>query len=318
MKINFSSLFQVPLQKYKFFFIFGNDDGVFERALFFLQKKLGSPFQIKREEELLTSTGSRISLFANLEEAPSLFLILAVTDKLLKHVDQLQAGIFIFTSEKARAQSKLVTYFTQSSNSLAIAAYASPLLMTEFNFLVSEMVLPPPFKDLLFKTYQNDYRGLVSTLEKIKLFGEFSEEHYDFFLKDFSISEELTPLLHGFLLKNLKKITEAFSLVNHADVIPFLRLLNRSFQTLCELMPFTKSPQTISWQTLTPPVFFKEQPLYEAALSHWNSTDVHHFLEGLLTLEWKVKYSALTLSQVRQSLLDLIQNKELSSYNTSF
>lgn len=305
MKINFPALFKTPLQKYTFFFIFGNDGAVFERTISFIQKQLSSHYQLKTEEDLSTNTPSSPSLFDD-QSSLSLTLVPHVTDKLLKIVDQLKKGYFIFTSEKARSQSKLVTYFSQSSTSLAIAAYASPLTTSEFEFLVREMTLPVSFKGLLFKAYENDYMGLITTLEKIKLYGDVPVDQFDCFLEASLPSDELTPLIHAFLLRNVENATRAFSSINPSDLIPFLRTLSRSFQILFELIPFMKSPKSIPWQGLSSPVFFKDQPLYEIALSKWYSKEVQLFLETLLTLERQVKFSGFGLSQVQAGLLQML------------
>ncbi len=305
MKISFPSLFSAPIQKYRFFFLFGNEETVFERAISFLQKKLLSSLQIKAEVDLLNHTSLSPSLF-EAEENPSLTLVPHVTDKLLHHVDQLTRGVFIFTSQKARAQSKLVTYFTESPVSLAIGAYATPLLPSEFEFLIGDLNLPAHFKSLLFKTFQNDYMGLLSTLEKVKLFKDIPENQYEAFLGSFA-PDDFMPLLQAFLLKDIKKGTEASSFITSTDIIPFLRSLTRAFQTLFELMPFKNSPKSIPWQKLTPPVFFKEQPLYEMALSRWNFMEIRNFLEGLLELERKVKLSASSLPHIHHELLSFIK-----------
>lgn len=307
MKINFPSLFQTSLSKYRFFFIFGNEEEMFERISIFLQKKLSFPLHMITEKELLTSSSSQISLFDD-PSTPSLTFVSSVTDKLLTHLDYLKEGTFIFTSEKARAQSKLVTYFTQSPCSLAIAAYSSPIVMSEFDFLTSEMDLPMSFKDLLFKAYQNDYRGLLGALEKIKLFGKISEDHYYSFLTPAFSTTELTPLLHAFLLKDSKKVVETFSLLNSADLILFLRTIGRAFQALFELMPFRRSPASISWQKLALPIFFKDQPIYQAALSKWQKEEILSFLESLLSLEEKIKYRSFTPSQTSHDLLRFLKS----------
>lgn len=302
MKVNFSSLFKTPITKYKFFFIYGNDLSVFDRIIFFVNKNFSSPIQIKSEKELLANPCSQLSLFEDARNTP-LTLVFSVSDKILTHIDQLGEGPFIFTSEKARAQSKLVTYFSSSPHSLAIAAYASPLTTTEFEFLAGALEIPVSFKGLLFKTYQNDYMGLLAALEKIKLYGEVPESAYPSFLGSLSLSDDLQALLHPFLLRNQKKASEILLTVNPVDMIPLLRNLLRSFQTLYELMPFKTRPDAISWQTLKPPIFFKEQPIYQSALSRWSFGQVLSFLETLLKLEWKVKYERLTLSQMSQELI---------------
>jgi DNA polymerase III delta subunit len=302
MKINFSSLFQTPVEKYNFFFIYGNDKIVFERAISFLQKRFSCPLTLKTEEDLLKKTSSQPSLFDD-KGASSLTLVSPITDKSLKCLDDLKDGVYIFTSEKARAQSKLVSYFSDSRTSLAIAAYASPITTSEFEFLAQGMDMPASFKGLLFKAYQNDYMGLLTTLEKIKLYGDVPEAEYASFLTA-SSSDELTPLLHAFLLKDKKKAVETFSYVNASEAISFLRSLTRTFQTLFDLMPFQRTPKSIVWMKLSPPVFFKDQPLYEAALSRWQMGDVQRFLETLLNLERQVKFSAAPFSSVRQMLLD--------------
>lgn len=305
MKINFPALFRTPLQKYNFFFIFGNDVSVFERALSFLKKQLACPVQLKTEEDVFTHMQMPLSLFEE-QASPSLTFVPHVTDKLLKGIDGLKEGPFIFTSEKARAGSKLVTYFSQSPTSLAITAYASPLTTFEFEFLAEGLNLTASFKARLFKTYENDYKGLLTALEKIKLYGDVSPDQFDQFLSTSNSTDELVPLIHSCLLKNLEKATTSFSALGSADLIPLLRTLSRSFQILFELMPFKKSPKTILWQGLSVPVFFKDQPLYEAALAKWCTEDIHSFLETVLTLEQQVKFSTLPLSSFKQKLLDLL------------
>lgn len=302
MKINFSSLFQTPVEKYTFFFIYGNDKVVFERTISFLQKKFASPLTIKSEEDLLKKSSTQLSLFAE-KQTSLLTLVSPITDKSLKVFDDLKDGVYIFTSEKARAQSKLVSYFSDSRTSLAIAAYASPITTSEFEFLAHEMNMPAQFKGLLFKAYQNDYMGLLTALEKIKLYGDVPEAEYASFIQA-SSTDELAPLLYAFLLKNKKKAVDTFSYVNASETISFLRSLTRTFQTLFDLMPFRDRPKSILWMKLSPPIFFKDQPLYEAALSRWQIEEVQQFLENLLNLERRVKFGAVPFSSVRQELLD--------------
>lgn len=305
MKTNFASLFKTPIHKYKFFFIYGNDLVVFDRIILFLSKKTTSSVQVKSEKELLTNSFSQPSLFEKAESA-HLNLTLNVSDKVLDFIDQLGEGPFIFTSEKARSQSKLVTYFSNSSLSLAIAAYASPITTAEFDFLVGDLNLPTLFRGLLFKAYQNDYMGLIATLEKIKLYGDVPDSAYPSFLESPSLSEDLQSLNHPFLLRNLKKVLEVLLTINASDMIPFLRNLLRSFQTLYELMPFKNKPDSIVWQKLQTPVFFKDQPLYQTALSQWSIKEIQTFLESLLKLEYKVKYEKVTPSQVSQELMKIV------------
>lgn len=306
MKINFSSLFQTPLEKYRHFFVFGNDPLVFERINSFLQQKLSLLCQTKTEGELLASSVSQPSLFDSPTKS-SLTFVPHVTDKILKKIDALNEGIFIFTSEKARAQSQIVTYFAQSPISLAIAAYASPLIPLEFEFLVKGMSLPSPLKDLLFKAYQNDYMGLLSAIKKLKLYGEVEEKDYASFLSSSLMSDELTPLIHAFLLKDIKRALSSFSGLSSLEVIPFLRTLASSFQALFELIPFKKSSQTIPWQKLTSRIFFKDQPIYEAALLRWHSKEVQTLLETFLVLERKAKSPTFVFSQAKQDLLSFLK-----------
>lgn len=302
MKINFPSLFQTSLEKYTYFFIFGNDGSVFERALLFLQKKFSSSLRIKTEADLLNSSFSQVSLF---EEASQPFLTFVphVTDKIITHIDSLQGGHFIFTSEKARAHSKLVTYFSTAPQSLAIAAYASPLLPVEFDFLTQGMALSEVFKKQLFKAYQNDYSGLLSALQKIKLFQDVPESYYELFLKESLSSEDMISFRNSFLLKNLKKAIEAVSCLSSSTLISHLRALTGAFLTLFELSSYRDSSRPLVWQKITSPVFFKDQPLFESALSRWKAEEIRSFLEVLLSLEYHVKQSAWTLPQVSQSLL---------------
>lgn len=301
MKINFPALFQTPLHKYKIFLIFGNDPTVFERAQFFLQKKLSLSPKTLAENELGSAISFQPSLFESPEER-SLYLIFNASDKILSHLDHLKGGVYIFTSEKARAQSKLVLHFTKALDALAIGAYASPLTVQEFEFLTEEMSLSPTVKGQLFKAYQNDYRGLLNTLAQLRLYGnDVPDSSHAFFLNPSSSEEFMFPI-HGFLGRDLKKATETTSHLISTDLIPFLRALTRSFLTLLELMPFKGSSTPIGWHSLRVPVFFKDQPLFETALKKWNKEDVSIFLKNLLELEYKIKYSGYTASHVISSL----------------
>jgi len=302
MKITFPALFKTDVQKYKFFFIYGNDLVVFERCIIFLNKKFSCSIEEKSEKDILADSGLQRSLFEE-NEKKSLILVSHVSDKIINHLDQIAEGIYIFTSEKARAQSKLVTYFGSSSRSLAISAYASLLIPAEFEFLAGDLNLSASFKGLLFKAYQNDYMGLLDTLEKIKLYGDVPESMYASFLKSQATEDDLNVLVHGVLLKNLKKVSEQLLMVSPSDIISFLRILTHSFQILYSMMPFKKNPQAIAWQNLPTFVFFKDQPLYQSALSHWSVEQVVSFLEALLKLEYKVKYERLTLSQFSQEIM---------------
>lgn len=302
MKITFPALFKAEIQKYKFFFIYGNDLVVFQRSIVFLNKKFSCSIEEKSEKDFLADSGLQRSLFED-NERKSLILVSNVSDKLINCLDQIDEGIYIFTSEKARAQSKLVTYFGSSSQSLAVSAYASPLIPAEFEFLAGGLNLPASFKGLLFKAYQDDYMGLLDTLEKIKLYGDVPESMYASFLESHAREEDLHALVHGILLKNLKKVSDQLFLINASDLISLLRTLSRSFQILYSIMPFKKNPQAISWQNLPSPVFFKDQPIYQSALSHWSVEQVIAFLETLLKLEYQVKHERLTLSQVSQAVM---------------
>ena len=306
MKINFPSLFQTPLQKYKFFLIYGNDEEVFERTLFFLQRKLGANFVTKTEEELRNTSYQQISLFQ--ESVPSMTLVPNVADKVLPLLESLKEGIYVYSSQKARAQSKLVTFFSQSFTSLAIAAYAAPLSSSEFEFLTHEMNLPVSFKGSLFKAYQSDCGGLLSALDKIRLYGDLQEEDYSHFLHPSPLHEESGQLIHAFLLKNIKEALAGFSKVNKTELIPLLRGLSRSFQTLLNLLSIKAAGKVISWTTLTPPIFFKEQPLYERALSQWKEKEVLRFLETLLSAEQDVKFSALSFTALERRLLHCLKS----------
>jgi DNA polymerase III delta subunit len=304
MKINFPTLFQTSLNKYKVFFIFGNDPIVRERAILFIQKQFALPLKIQADTDISKAFPDQISLFED-QALPFLTLVHNVTDKILGCLPQLREGVFIFTSEKARAGSKLVNHFTADANSLAIAAYEAPLIQREFHALIQGMDLAPPFQESLFKSYLNNFHGFLATLEKIKLFGDISPEQQELFLESPTSSADLAPLLEAFLVKDSKRAAQAINALASDETIAVLRALSRSFMTLFDLTRFREAKMAINWQKLSPPVFFKEQPLFEAALLKWKPKEIQDFLKTLLFLEEKVKYSSYGSSQVGQALLGI-------------
>lgn len=298
-KINFPSLFQSPLGKSNFFFVFGNDSFLIERAVSFLHKKLGGNLETKTEADVLNGLASQPSLF----QAPgsrSLTFIPHVTEKILSQLPTLPEGIFIFTSEKTRAHSKLVTYFTGNPHSLCIAAYSCPVTTFELDFMTEDLSLPLTFKNQLLKTYQHHRGGLLNALEKIKLAKDISEDHYTFFLENDLPEGDLATLRNAFLLKDKAQLIPSLALLGQGDSVPLLRLLMRSFLTLLEL----SSARSIAWNSLTFPVFFKDQPIFDQARSRWHQHDIIVFLQDLLAIENKAKTAAFSSSLVQQTLID--------------
>lgn len=220
----------------------------------FCKKKFIATFESKTEEELRNTPQPKLSLFEN--SLPSLTLISNVTDKVIPLLDHLKEGIYVFTSQKARAQSKLVTFFSGSTTSIAIAAYTAPISSSEFEFLTQGLQLPVSFQMNLFKVYQNDWRGLLGVLDKMRLFGDLGEEEYSFFLQSSPSHDESGLLTQAFLLKNVKEALICFSMINKTELIPLLRSLSRSFQTLLNLLLIKARGKAIPWTTLTPPIFF--------------------------------------------------------------
>jgi DNA polymerase III delta subunit len=305
MKANFQALFKAPLQKYRFFFIYGNDPTIIDRSILFLAKKFSSSVQIKSEADLLAASCSQLSLFQD-DRGEGITLVYNVSDKAINALER-DSGVFILTSIKARAQSKLVTSFGNHPHALAIAAYASPLLSAEFDALVEGLNIPFPFQKLLFQAYQNDYMGLLATIEKIKLYGEVPEDMYPQFLETHGVEDDHNKIIHSFLLKNQKEALSLLPSLSVVDFIPFVRSLLRSFQVLYELMPFQGSPQNIAWMKLSTPIFFKDQPIYQAALARWNTVAIQEVLQTLLALECHIKRGKGIPSCVQRELLGILR-----------
>lgn len=303
-KISFPALFKLSLSPYKHFLIFGNDSSVFRRALSFLRHKIPLPLEEKTETSFLASLSYTHSLFSS-EQEPSITFVSQASEKILPHLEDQKDKFLIFASEKARAQSKLVTHFASHPTSLAISAYASPLSLEEIHSMTADLSLSSSFKNQLFTLYQNDVEGLTSTLEKIKIFGEGGEDLSNF-LEESNLLNEGKGIQDAFLLRDQKKIIQLFSLPGSIESILFLRALIRTFLILFELLSHKK----IVWEKLSFPVFFKEKPIFEAAFRLWDIKEVTLFLEKLLSLEQKVKYKAWSSSEVHQSLLNEIVSRE--------
>lgn len=302
MKINFSNLFQVDLEKYSHYFIYGNDKGVFERALSFLERSFSLEKEVRTEKEFLASPEKSPSLFQEASNR-SLVHIPQVTDALLTHLAPASENIFVFMSEKARAQSKLVAHFAKAPRSLAIAAYSSPLILGEFQSMMAPFSLSPEHKQILFKAYQHNYTGLMTLSGYLELLGTEEPPPLALLLASSEGSEESASLLKGVLLRDGAHMTQVLSTVLPGDLIFSLRMLGRAFLTLLEVIPHRSSPKAIPWQSLSTPVFFKDVPLFEKAISCWHPQEISSFLERLLFLEKNIKYAEWGNSQVSQSLL---------------
>lgn len=303
MKINFSALFTTPLDRFDTFFIFGNDSSIFHRAISYIQKKRDGSLSLKSEVDILGSVQEPPSLFASQVPTQRITLVTNVSDKVINNLPSQEGLTYIFTSDKARAKSKLVTHFSQCPRSLAISFYDSPISTSEFAFLVGERSVPEGLQRLLHKAYQNDYIGLCSALDKIELFGEVSENQYSFFLTPSEADDESSQLVRGLLMKNPKLILPQLSVLNSSNVVLFLRSVNRTFQSLYALLPFQRKIASIPWNRISPPIFFKEQSVFEQALHKWQPKEIKQLLQLLLKMESQHKYSMISLSELQQNLL---------------
>ena len=306
MIIKSQEINNINLKKYKFFLLYGKNEGLKKETIL---KILKNKDEISSDDDTEVLDNSNIfieSLISkSLFENEKIIIIKRATDKILKVIEKLNEKkiedlIIIINSDHLEKKSKLRTYFEKSKEYICLAFYPDneqtlSRLATLF-FKERKISISPSNINLIIKKTNGDREMLYNEINKIAQFstnGKKISEEIIAKLTNLNEDHNVSELVDNCLAKNKKKIDTILNENNftNEDCILITRIfLNKSKKILklSEIYEENKSIDlTIS--NARPPIFWKDKEITKQQLHKWSSKEIKILIYKLNEIEFLIK-----------------------------
>ena len=306
MIIKSQEINNINLKKYKFFLLYGKNEGLKKETILKILKNKDEISSYDEKEILDNSNIFIESLISkSLFENEKIIIIKRATDKILKVIEKLNEKkiedlIIIINSDHLEKKSKLRTYFEKSKEYICLAFYPDneqtlSRLATLF-FKERKISISPSNINLIIKKTNGDREMLYNEINKIAQFstnGKKISEEIIAKLTNLNEDHNVSELVDNCLAKNKKKIDTILNENNftNEDCILITRIfLNKSKKILklSEIYEENKSIDlTIS--NARPPIFWKDKEITKQQLHQWSSKEIKILIYKLNEIELLIK-----------------------------
>ena len=306
MIIKSQEINNINLKKYKFFLLYGKNEGLKKETILKILKNKDEISSYDEKEILDNSNIFIESLISkSLFENEKIIIIKRATDKILKVIEKLNEKkiedlIIIINSDHLEKKSKLRTYFEKSKEYICLAFYPDneqtlSRLATLF-FRERKISISPSNINLIIKKTNGDREMLYNEINKIAQFstnGKKISEEIIAKLTNLNEDHNVSELVDNCLAKNKKKIDTILNENNftNEDCILITRIfLNKSKKILklSEIYEENKSIDlTIS--NARPPIFWKDKEITKQQLHKWSSKEIKILIYKLNEIELLIK-----------------------------
>ena len=306
MIIKSQEINNINLKKYKFFLLYGKNEGLKKETILKILKNKDEISSYDEKEVLDNSNIFIESLISkSLFENEKIIIIKRATDKILKVIEKLNEKkiedlIIIINSDHLEKKSKLRTYFEKSKEYICLAFYPDneqtlSRLATLF-FKERKISISPSNINLIIKKTNGDREMLYNEINKIAQFstnGKKISEEIIAKLTNLNEDHNVSELVDNCLAKNKKKIDTILNENNftNEDCILITRIfLNKSKKILklSEIYEENKSIDlTIS--NARPPIFWKDKEITKQQLHKWSSKEIKILIYKLNEIEFLIK-----------------------------
>ena len=306
MIIKSQEINNINIKKYKFFLLYGKNEGLKKETILKILKNKDE-ISTYDEKEILDNSNIFIEslISKSLFENEKIIIIKRATDKILKVIEKLNEKkiedlIIIINSDHLEKKSKLRTYFEKSKEYICLAFYPDneqtlSRLATLF-FKERKISISPSNINLIIKKTNGDREMLYNEINKIAQFstnGKKISEEIIAKLTNLNEDHNVSELVDNCLAKNKKKIDTILNENNftNEDCILITRIfLNKSKKILklSEIYEENKSIDlTIS--NARPPIFWKDKEITKQQLHQWSSKEIKILIYKLNEIELLIK-----------------------------
>ena len=294
--------------KENFFLLYGENEGlknqVFEQVFIGNSKKKIQRFE---ENEILNNYDNFISSIINKSffDESKLILILRVTDKIIKLVDNLlnkniNDTTIILNASILEKKSKLRSKFEKEKNLVCIPFYRDDIRtlrqITNSFFLKNKISLSQEIVNLIVERSRGDRINLMNELEKISLFMLNKKKiNIEDVIKLTNLAENysVSELADNCLLKNLNKVNKIFNenVFSVDDCILIIRTLLIKSKRILELKKVQNTNKNIEEiiSNYRPPIFWKDKEIVKNQINKWELDDAEKMIYKINKTELEVK-----------------------------
>ena len=315
------------ISKYKFFLVYGENEGLKKDIINKIRSKHSSK-EIKYEEAQILNNKSEFYNEINnrsLFDEKKTYLIERCSEKIseviLEFIEKNIEDLIIINCGILEKKSKLRNILEKSPKAIVIPTYKdnSQSLVDIAKIFFAEKKISVSYETLnLLANRSNGDRGnLNNELEKI---SNYLIDKKTISLKEVysltNLSENYTAfeLVDASLSKNLKKTQEILNENNYSqeDTFLVLRVFLMKTKKMLNLLENMKNQKDIDKVILEhrPPIFWKDKPVIKKQLQLWTLKAISELIFNLNNIELKIKKnSALSLILMKNFIYEVVNSK---------
>ena len=308
-----------------FFLLYGDNEGlknqVFEEVFTNDSKRKIQRFD---ENEILNNYDNFISSIINKSffDESKLILILRVTDKIVKLVDDLinkniNDTTIVLNSVILEKKSKLRSKFEKEKNLVCVPFYRDDIKtlrqITNSFFLKNKISLSQEVINLIVERSRGDRINLMNELEKISLFMINKKKvNIEDIIKLTNLAENysVSELADNCLLKNLNKVNKIFNenVFSVDDCMLIIRTLLIKSKRLLEIKKVHNTNKNVEEiiSSYRPQIFWKDKEIVKNQVFKWELDEAEKMI-------YKINKAELDVKQNYSNALNIVSDFVLNS-----
>tara|TARA_B100001989_G_scaffold78044_1_gene53738 strand:+ start:171 stop:1172 length:1002 start_codon:yes stop_codon:yes gene_type:complete len=320
------------IDKFKFFLLYGENEGLKEEIINKIKKnQIGK--EIKYEEAQILKNKSEFYNEINnksLFEEKRIFFLERCTEKiselLIEIFEDASDDLFIINCSILEKKSKLRNYAERSSNVVVIPTYkdnSQSLINIARNFFSDEKIsISTETLNLLVNRCMGDRGILNKELDKI---SNYISEKKIISLKEIAVLTNLSEnysaseLVDASLTKNFIKVKEILNenIYTQEDTFLILRVFLQKAKKLLGLLEIINSENNVekAINEYKPPIFWKDKPVLKKQLQLWSFENIINLICELNDIEIKIKKnSSQNLILMKNFIYEILDRKTNNSF----
>ena len=320
------------IDKFKFFLLYGENEGLKEEIINKIKKnQIGK--EIKYEEAQILKNKSEFYNEINnksLFEEKRIFFLERCTEKiselLIEIFEDASDDLFIINCSILEKKSKLRNYAERSSNVVVIPTYKdnsqSLINIARKFFSEAKISISTETLNLLVNRCMGDRGILNKELDKI---SNYISEKKNISLKEIAVLTNLSEnysaseLVDASLTKNYIKVKEILNenIYSQEDTFLILRVFLQKAKKLLSLLEIINSENNVekAINEYKPPIFWKDKPVLKKQLQLWSFENIINLICELNDIEIKIKKnSSQNLILMKNFIYEILDRKTNNSF----
>ena len=320
------------IDKFKFFLLYGENEGLKEEIINKIKKNQNGK-EIKYEEAQILKNKSEFyneiknkSLF----EEKRIFFLERCTEKiselLIEIFEDASDDLYIINCSILEKKSKLRNYAEKSSNVVVIPTYkdnSQSLINIARKFFSEEKIsISTETLNLLVNRCMGDRGILNKELDKI---SNYISEKKIISLKEIAVLTNLSEnysaseLVDASLTKNYIKVKEILNenIYSQEDTFLILRVFLQKAKKLLSLLEIINSENNVekAINEYKPPIFWKDKPVLKKQLQLWSFENIINLICELNDIEIKIKKNnSQNLILMKNFIYEILDRKTNNSF----